>query len=157
VRIEADFFGEDLVASKIAGVGERATDLRPAFREMAQILRENATRQFESAGGHGSGGWAPLAPSTRRRKEGAGLSEGILQMTQRLRESLTTDSSPDAIVDYDRESFKFGTRVSYTKYHQSGTSRMPRRRVLETTKAERKQITRAVYEQVMKDVGRAAR
>jgi phage gpG-like protein len=154
VRIEADFFGEDLVASQILGVGERAKDLRPAFRKAADILQENAARQFGSAGAYGSGGWAPLAPSTVRRKESLGLNNGILQMTYRLRDSLTGKNA-DRLERINRQSFEFGTQLQYARFHQSGTSRMPRRRVLETTKSDRKQITRAIYERVMAERGRA--
>jgi phage gpG-like protein len=155
VKTEVDFYGEDLVASKILGFGERATDLRPAFRKFADILHLSATRQFASAGGYGSGGWAPLAPSTLRRKEAAGLNNGVLQMTYQLRDSLTGDST-DSIVNYDRNEFEFGTRVPYARYHASGTSRMPRRRPMETTKSDRKGMTRAVYERVMFEQGRFA-
>lgn len=153
MKLEADFFGEDLVASQILGVGERANDLRPAFRKVRDILHRNATRQFDSAGVYGSGGWSPLAASTIRQKQLLGLDNGILQRTYRLRDSLTGDNA-DRIERINRKSMAYGTQVAYARYHQSGTSKMPRRRMVETTKGDRKQITRAIYERLMFERGR---
>jgi hypothetical protein len=84
VDIQLNFRGEDLVASKIVGHGERADDLRPAFRHVVRILEDVAEGQFKSEGGRASGGWATLAASTLRQKRAAGLDKRILHRTRRL-------------------------------------------------------------------------
>lgn len=151
--IELDFFGEDLVASKIVGHGERSKDLRPAFRRVVKTLQASAKRQFDSEGVYGSGGWAPLAPSTEREKARNGLDPRILHRTGRLKASLLGKNA-DSIARVNRQSLVFGTYTSYTVFHVRGTARMPRRRPMQLTKGDRRLITRSVYERVMVEAGR---
>jgi phage gpG-like protein len=167
VRVELDFFGEDLVASKIVGVGERAEDLRPAFRRVVKLLNQAATRQFDSEGVYGSGGWAPLAASTKRQKAAKGLDPRILHATGRLKGSLQGKNA-DRIQRVNRQSLVFGTYTRYAVFHVRGTSArrsksspygplpqgMPKRRPMELTKGDRRLITRSIYERVMAEAGR---
>jgi phage gpG-like protein len=153
MRIELDFFGEDLVASTIVGHGQRAQDLRPAFRRVVKTLQASAERQFDTEGVYGSGGWAPLAPSTKRQKAAKGLDPRILHATGRLKGSLQGKNA-DKISRISRQSLVFGSYTSYAVFHVRGTARMPRRRPMQLTKGDRRLITRSIYERVMAEAGR---
>lgn len=153
MKLELDFFGEDLLASEIVGHGERADDLRPAFRRVVKILHSAAREQFDSEGSYASGRWAPLAPSTVRQKAAAGLDPRILHATGRLRGSLMGKNA-DRIARVNRKSLTYGTYTRYAIFHVTGTERMPRRRPMQLTKGDRRLIVRSIYERVMVEQGR---
>ena len=169
MRFELDFFGEDLLASDIGGIGERADDLRPAFRRVIKQLHSAATKQFDSEGAYASGGWAPLAKSTKRRKAALDLDPRILHATGRMRDSLLGKNA-DKIQRVNRKSMVYGTYTRYAIYHAKGTAArrtanspvgprpqgMPRRRPMQLTKGDRRLITRSIYERVMTEQGRFA-
>lgn len=153
MKLELDFFGEDLLASDIGDTGRRADDLRPAFRRVVKQLHISARKQFDSEGAYASGRWAPLAASTVRQKAAAGLDPRILHATGRLRDSLQGKNA-DKIQRVNRQSLTYGTYTRYAIYHVTGTSKMPRRRPMQLTKGDRRLITRSIYERVMVEAGR---
>lgn len=154
MRIEVDFFGEDLAAARIRGVGERAQDLRPAFREAVRILNRAAQRQFSSQGRYGGGSWKRLAASTLAEKARLGLDLRILHRSRRLLGSLTGKNA-DRRQRVNRQSLVFGTYTPYAKYHVTGTRHMPRRPPMKLPKPDRKLIVRAIHRRIMVEAGRA--
>jgi phage gpG-like protein len=166
VRFELELAGDRQVSREILRVSERAGDAAPVFRSIADYLRSVEKRQFDSHGLTGSGGWAPLATSTLLSKYGVlhgthlrhgqftrkalRASMAILVETGALRDSLTSagDEHHREIVRSDE--LIFGTSVSYAKYHQHGTRRMPRRRPLELSETQRKQVIRMLQRWIIK-------
>jgi len=76
--------------------------------------------------------WKPLKASTiRRRREGPNPSRGvaILQDTGRVKDSFVRGKSGNVFASDDRQ-VTVGTQVPYGEFHEKGTSRMPRRRLL---------------------------
>ena len=154
MKLSVDFYGEDIVASQILGVGDRSRDLRPAFRKALHTLERSAARQFDSEGVYGSAGWTPLAPSTVAEKAAKGLDPRIMHRTYRLRDALAGKNA-DRIGRVNRQSLVYGSSVDYAGYHQAGTSNMPRRPLVKPTKGDRREITRFIYERLMHESGRA--
>lgn len=70
------------------------------------------------------GAWAPLAESTRRDRERKGYNGArpILERTGKLRKGFK--------VKVVKEKLSATNTVSYAKYHQFGTSKMPARKIL---------------------------
>lgn len=148
MRVSLDFIGEDLVAAEIVGYGVRAQDLRPAFRRSLRVIHDAVDRQFSSQGAYGSGGWRPLAPSTVAEKAAKGLDPRIMHRSYALRDSLLGKNAY-RIQRVNRQSLVYGTHVDYAVYHQRGTSKMPRRRLVQLTNSDRRLIVRSIYERVM--------
>lgn len=118
-------------------------DASPAFDRMIvgggrdfMGLRRLEQRQFQSQGKFASAGWAPLAPSTVRAKARRGLDPRILHATGDLAASLA--GGPGSIEISQAHQLIFGTSVKYGRFHQSGTSRMKRRRPLELREQDRR-------------------
>jgi len=68
--------------------------------------------------------WAPLAQSTRkdRVRKGYNAARPILERTGKLRKGFKAKSDSDSIIATNE--------VSYGKYHQSGTNKMPQRKII---------------------------
>ena len=128
MRLDLETFGEKQFSREILRVGRNARDMRPAFDDVHDLIRTVQQKQFSSQGSAYSGGWAPLAPSTRAYKAGANLDPRILHATLRLRKSLTTKGDRDHVFRSSADEMFVGSKVPYGVYHQYGTDRMPRRR-----------------------------
>ena len=153
MRVELTILGEDAVPRDLIGIGRAAVDLTPVMSDVADVLRSALTRQFDSEGRFGSGGWAPLAPSTVAAKQAAGLDPRILHATRRLRDSLTEPGHPDQIAIARPDGLDFGSTVPYAAFHQHGTSRMPRRRPVQLPESMRRQIPRMIQRGIIIGAG----
>jgi len=95
-------------------------DQSHALRLIADDFRDMIAGQFASEGASGGTAWAPLAPSTLR-KRGAGST--ILDSSGALLASLTDPDSADHVEDSDGQSLAFGSSVPYALFHQTGAGR----------------------------------
>jgi phage gpG-like protein len=112
--------------------GERAMDATLLWEAVGEDLLNMEFDLFQSEGASGaSGKWADLAPSTIARKG----HDTILQDTGELMASLTQRDAQGErggnIFEVTPEHLRFGTSDPVAGYHQSGTSRMPQRKVID--------------------------
>jgi phage gpG-like protein len=129
VRIELSAFGDDVFSRELLRFSDRAEDMRPAFALIHNSFLGVERRQFSTEGTAYSGGWAPLAESTRHYKERHGLDPRILHATLALRDSLTSPNNAGHIYQVTRDSMFVGSSVPYGVFHQSRAprTRLPRR------------------------------
>jgi len=106
---------------------KRANDMRPIFRRARVWLRFANQENFRQ-GGLPSGGWSPLDPQYAAWKRTSGQGGDIMIRTGRLFRSLSSLNGPPNKIDLMDATF--GTRVEYAKFHQYGTTRMPKRKVV---------------------------
>lgn len=145
MRLTIDIFGDVQLDRRMLRFAAKADDFSPAFEDLADDFLKIERRQFATQGG-ASGGWAPLAPSTVRFKARMGYDPRILHRTRVMRRSLTRKGAPGAVREISAEEMRVGTSVvsddgrnfPYPRAHQFGTARMPRRRVVEFTRADRR-------------------
>ena len=106
---------------------KRANDMRPVLWRAKQWLRFANEDNFRQAG-LPSGGWSPHDPQKFAWKNLREPGAGTMIRTGRLFRSLTSlDASPNKI---DVMEATFGTKVEYAKFHQYGTTKMPKRKVV---------------------------
>jgi phage gpG-like protein len=141
MRLSLEVYGDRQLDRKLLRFSDRVGDLEPVFTDLADDFLSIETRQFTSEGAFASGGWAPLADSTVRRR---GSAHPILDDHGDLRASLTDAAAKGAIRDITSDSLFVGTDVDYAQYHQQGTSRMPRRRPVEFREADRRRWVKAI-------------
>lgn len=106
-----------------------------------KILKREATENFERQGGIYDGKlfsakpWAKLANSTKkdRARQGYNPSRPILERTGKLKRGFKENRTSQT--EGSLENF-----VSYAKYHQFGTKKMPRRQVIGSSKRSRTAI-----------------
>ncbi len=134
--IHFEMLGETVLARDLLAIGQRAVAAQPAWLAIIEAMQEDTGDQFDSEGGAQSGGWKPLAASTVLYKSIRKLRPEILRATDRMRNSLIGETS-DTVKQVLPFEFSWGTDVEYTAFHQTGTSKMPQRRVIDFTEAQR--------------------
>jgi len=92
-------------------------DQAPALTEIADDFRAMIAEQFASEGRTGGTPWAPLAPSTARRRR----SGTLLNVTGALLSSLRDVGAPGHIEETNGQTLTLGSRLPYAMYHQTGT------------------------------------
>ena len=128
VTLHIQAFGENVVKRQLLRFAGDLEHPRQALEAAATIMREATEAQFDTEGGHASGGWPPLSAGRVKYKADHGLAPEILRATDRLKESLTRKFDPDhieLIEDLSGGRLTFGTRVSYGIYHASTAPRAP--------------------------------
>lgn len=135
-QVNFDVLGERQVSQMLSRTTDKAADLGPYWLMVAGLLQDVIGQQFDSEGGR-TGGWAPLSDRYASDKVRRFGSQPILVATGRLKESLTGGAGR-IFRQEGNETLRFGTSVPYGVYHQSGTSRMPQRRILDLTKDDRR-------------------
>lgn len=107
---------------------ERAQDFRSIFRWARNELQRANQANFGSQGAASGKPWLPLDSGYARWKLTHAGPAPILVFSGRLRRSLTSlRGSPNEI---DKKSAVFGTDVPYAGFHQTGTSKMPARKIV---------------------------
>lgn len=155
--LELEVFGDVQLRRELLRFADAASDASPAFTKIARqgsgasgvySLRGIERRQFDSQGQFASGGWMPLAPSTTRAKARHGLSRRILKATGALEASLVGPGAGHVEIISPHQ-LVFGTSVGYAGFHQRGTKRMPRRRVIELREQDRRNFVRILQKHLL--------
>ncbi len=149
LELRIDEFGDVQLSRRLLRFGDAAGDMSPAFRNIVDEFARIGWQQFSSEGQFASAGWAPLAASTIAAKG----HDTILSADGDLEESLTgTTDGPLREVTIRRDEMAFVSRVDYARYHQTGTSRMPRRRPFELRDRDRRKVVKIMQEHLVADL-----
>jgi len=112
---------------KLEKMALRAGSWLPLVPEAQNKLRLANIENFAS-NGLPSGGWSPLSPQYAGWKAIRFPGAPPMVRTGKLFSSLANLNNTAARATND--SFEFGTTVSYAKFHQMGTEKMPKRQVV---------------------------
>ena len=107
-------------------ITERAGNLEPVFRVIADVVRDTIADEVLTGG---QGLWAPLSPDYAAQKDLKWGPQPILVASGQLLNSLTIQGSPGHIEFIGPDRLRIGSTVEYLRYHQSTTPRtvLPRR------------------------------
>lgn len=130
---------------KLKGVQKRSRRLGgDAEDALLRGLTSAVKEQFKTRGAVGKHGrWEPNRRPPRRKQ---------MRDTRRLYKSLTKPTSPDLIFRPYGRAIGFGTGVPYARYHQEGTARMPKRRLVDLSKKQLRVINKLWLDAVTKDL-----
>ncbi len=131
------------------GLMAQTKDWRKLWPAVINQIVQIETNQFATVGALGEHGeWAALSADYAERKKKEWGEKPILQATERLRSSLV-EKTGDTVEELEPLKMRFGTRVPYGIYHQTGTARrargsapsggggMPARRIFDFTEVDR--------------------
>lgn len=131
-RSHATIDGDRRVHQLLSEMADRARGVLPVWPKVGDYLAGEFTKQFDSEGAHFySRKWKPLEPNYLRWKIKHGYDPRRLHQTGAMRDSLT--SRPMAVETYSASSATFGTNDPKAKWHQNGTTNMPRRQIIRVT------------------------
>ena len=106
----------------------RSTNFAPLFVKAKTEISAMNTANF-GLGGLPSGGWAPLDVGYGAWKATRFPGMPPMVKTGRLLASMT-GNSPDSLFSVTPKSMSIGTKVEYAKFHQYGTTKMPKRKII---------------------------
>jgi len=138
--------GEEQIARAFSRFGESVSDLSEAFREIADDFHKIEANQFESEGGYGSGGWKPLSVAYAKRKP---LGRPLLVLSGLMKESLVGET-PYSIEKIQPLEARLGTKVPYAIYHQTGTTKMPKRPLIQLTEGDKSRWLKIIQRYLVK-------
>lgn len=122
-----EVIGAREAAFKLQAMIERSDKFQPVFVWAQAFLRAAFAANF-AASGLPSGGWAPLDAEYGSWKSVRFPGAPPLVRTGKLFNSLTTTANTATSIK--GSSAEFGTTVEYAKFHQRGTSKMPKRQIV---------------------------
>lgn len=127
---------------------DRISDFRPIWDDVAKAYFKVQEAQFDTEG-HGQ--WVPLSSKYASWKQSNAPGQGLLVLSGDLRKAATGKSG--AVVQKSEHQLAIGfQRAGYWRYHQTGTSRMPQRRIVEIREEDRRIIMRQALRALIKAV-----
>jgi len=156
--------GDEEFARELRFTGRRATQAKPLYEELGWFLSYRVVgEQFRTRGARSGEAWAPLAPSTVKRKG----SDTILEDEGTLRESFKL-WDPENVYEATDDYLRYGSLVDYGIHHQTGTEErrgqkhvqiqlfptgregVPQRKILDLTTHDGEHIVKQMQEWVIK-------
>lgn len=150
LEVSIEFLGDKQISRRILRVGEHAAEAIPLWNSVWRDLMMIERVQFLTEGQHGSGGWEALSESTIREKQRKGFSPWIERASGALFQSLTEPMASGMIFDRTSSWMRFGTAISYAGFQQSGTSKMPQRKLMDLKESERILIVKQIQLFILK-------
>ena len=136
--------GDVQLSRAFSRFAEDVKDAREPFEEVAEDFRNIMSKQFGTEGTYGSGGWAPLSPNYAEWKARNYPGARILERTGLLRDSLE-GANPYTIREIRPLEMTVGTKVPYGIFHQRGTKKMPQRKIINLTEADKTRWTKIFH------------
>lgn len=157
LKIQAE--GEVIVERQLLRFSENLEAPGEQLEEIAVLLGEAVEKQFDTEGGHASGGWKALTEERVATKARLGLDPRILRATSALFDSLTRKYDPRHIERLSGSSLTFGSTVSYAIFHQSSAPRakIPYRPPIALTEQDKRNMVKVLQRSlVTRGTGKAA-
>lgn len=132
-RFRMEIAGQVQMDRGIARFADGVADYRGVWPVIADDFYAQVKDQFKSEGTEGGDKWQELTPVYAKYKEAHWPGKPILQRTGNLMTSLTTQNDPNSVYIAARKTLTLGSRVSYARFHQTGTGRMAARPEIQLT------------------------
>jgi len=133
--------GAAKAARDLEAMGKRARDVKPLDHVIRGVFLESEKERF--AGQNQRPKWPPLKADTLARKAQQGLPSSVLRATDTLYRSLTEEGASGQVDEPTTGSFRFGTKVPYAFYHDTGTG-VPKRKLVGLTTKQRAGIKEVI-------------
>lgn len=148
-NLRMEFFGDVQLSRTFRGLMFLPNDLREPLQEIAEDFYKTQDAIFDAEGGaEDNPQWEALAPEYEKWKHKNYPGAKILELTGKLRASLTGPSADGSVFRLQRQSLEIGTdlqtRSGYTLglLHHTGTARMPSRKPILLSHDQRDRFVR---------------
>jgi hypothetical protein len=139
-----DVKGLDKALRSITEMEPRARDILRVGGAVKSVYLTSNERHWQSPS------WPRLADSTIERKQRQGQDARPERKSGALYRSLTADRARGVIDERKPQSLRFGTKLFYARWQNSGTLFQPARDLIELSWIERQMITRIVGRYIAK-------
>ena len=128
IKIEVEVEADD-VLELLENMKDRAGDMRPVFRWAKGQLELANAANFMANGLPSGKPWAPLDKDYGTWKSARFPGRGTMVQTGNLFRSLI-NMNDSAVNVIEKDTATFGTNVEYAKFHQYGTTKMAKRKLV---------------------------
>ena len=158
VKIRFEIANEVQFSRAFETAGEQLKDLSKPFGLMADDFYQTMVNVFEAEGAFEERTkWQDLSPAYARWKERHYPGRKILELTGRMKDSLINRSMSDSVLEITPSEMSVGTRVPYAIFHQTGTPKMPMRKIIELTEAQKLRWVHIAHRFLFDTMNEAAR
>lgn len=155
LRFEVD--GQTQFNRQLQGIQDDVKDFRPAFELIYAEFLETESKQFGAEGSfEGNSKWAPLSEDYETWKSRHFPGKPILELHGNLKRSLTERSAPGAVYRASDKDLEMGTSINYAIYHQRGTRKMPARKPIELSEAQKQRWVQIMRKTFKEKIDRSA-
>lgn len=136
IRIRVTSVGAHNVGRALSVITEKASNLEPVFRVIADAIRERIADEIFS---EGQGRWEPLNEEYAEDKAARWGPQPMLVASGQLLNSLTVQGAPGHVEVIAPDRVRVGSTIEYLRYHQStgARTRIPRRAPINIGSEER--------------------
>lgn len=146
--------GEVQVSRSFRDLAEGARDLSEPFRYVAESLIDSVRDQFDSEGSHGLGSrWQPLNPDYAAWKQANYPGRKMLVRTGGMKGAFLNYAQSVRVTP---RSLTYEPPVDYAGHHQRGQGRVPQRKIVALSAADRRQWDRIFLHYLRHVQGRTA-
>ncbi len=146
-----DVAGEEQLVRGFSRLADEFKDLSEPFRAIVQDFKAIEAKQFKSEGSYGGSGWQALSPRYAAWKEQNYPGRPIMVLSGLLMDSLTGENSY-FVQEIRPLQLTMGTQVPWAIYHQQGTSRMPQRKLVNLTEADRARMMKTIHTWMVRSI-----
>lgn len=129
--------------SVLASLDHGFSDFRPLLNDFSEVQLKSADEAFKTRGGNIGQPWKTLKMQTIKQKIKIGKNIDILQRSGKMRKSFRVSK-------LNKNELEIENTVSYFKYHQTGTRKMPQRQMLGHSPALIKRYEIAFIDYILK-------
>lgn len=155
IRFEVD--GEVQFNRQLRSLQDDVKDFRPAFELIYAEFLETESKQFGAEGGfEGNERWKRLSEDYEKWKSRHFPGKPILELRGHLKRSLTQKGADGAVYRATEKELEMGTSIGYAIWHQRGTARMPARKPIELSEAQKKRWVAIMHKTFKDKIDRSA-
>jgi phage gpG-like protein len=145
ITVTIDIKGLNKGSDYLGKIKDKLKNKEYALKKVSEYLKDFYSKDvFASEGSVYGTRWAALAPSTAAEKSRSYPGRGILERTGELKRSFRFTTSKDAL--------QISNPVLYARYHQTGTSRMPQRVILDMKSEQAGKIASIIIREIMESI-----
>jgi hypothetical protein len=149
-RFTIESTGGPIVDRTLSRLDRNISDWTGAWPSVEDALLNAETKQFNSEGSYGAGGWKRVTDEWLTFKKTHGLDTRTGHATLKLRNSLTVKDAHDGVRLATSSSFVFGTSVPYAEHFSKV------RPLTQLPEGARREVTRQLQRWAMRGIGSEA-
>jgi len=128
--------GEEQIKRSFSRFADNVSNATEPFKEISEDFKKIEQKQFDSEGSYGGQGWAKLSTNYAEWKAKNYPGAKILVQSGLMKGSLMGEN-PYYLENIQPLYMEVGTRIPWAIYHQTGGGKLPQRKIINLTEADK--------------------
>lgn len=146
VKVRFEVVNEVQFSRAFETLATQVSDLSKPYEEITNEFYESMSNVFSAEGAfENRSKWADLSPAYQAWKQKRYPGRKILELTGTLLASIAVRGAFGNVTKVSPTEMVVGTSIPYAIYHQTGTPRMPARKIIELTEDQKKRWVQIIH------------